>query len=48
MSDMLSHAVSDSETCDDDSEAQSRARNRLGSDWRESPESVLFDEVLEI
>jgi len=48
VSDMLSRAVSDFETCDDDSEAESRGRDRLGSDWLESPESVLFHEVSEI
>jgi len=48
MSDMLSPAVSDSETYDDDSEVESQGRNRLGRNWLESLESVLFDEVSEI
>ena len=48
MSDMLSPAVSDSERYDDNSEAESWGRNRLGRDWLESPESVLFDEFSEI
>jgi len=48
MSDMLSPAVSDSETCNDDSQVEPRGRNRLGSDWLQSTESVLFDQVLEI
>jgi len=48
MSDMLSAAVSDSETCDDYSEAESRGRNKLGRDWPESAQCVLFGEVLEV
>jgi len=48
MSDMLSPAVSDSETCNDHSEAESRERNTLGRDWLKSPESWLFNEVSEL
>jgi len=47
MSDMLSPADSDSETCDDDSEVESRGRKRLGRDWLVSQQSVLFNEVSE-
>ena len=48
MSDMLSPAISDPETCADNSEAESRGRNRLGCDWLECLESVLFDKVSDI
>jgi len=48
MSDILSPAVSDSQAYEDDSEVESQGRNRLGKDWLKFPESVLFDDVLEI